>query len=95
MSTKQRYNSAIQRAKGFLELASALYDTSLSHRTRRAAEGVLQTDSRLGYYLKLSLLPRGKQGDCVSLSFAADSFASSNCLAKARFQSPGSTRQRP
>lgn len=74
MGTKQRYNAAIQRAKGFLELASALYDTSLSHRTRRAAEGVLQTDSRLGYYLKLSLLPRGKQGDCVSLSFAADSF---------------------
>ncbi|MGE5306146.1 MAG: TAXI family TRAP transporter solute-binding subunit [Alphaproteobacteria bacterium] len=74
MSTKQRYNAAIQRAKGFLELASGLYDTSLSHRTRRAAEGVLQTDSRLGYYLKLSLLPRGKQGDCVSLSFAADSF---------------------
>jgi TRAP-type uncharacterized transport system substrate-binding protein len=74
MSTKQRYNAAIQRAKGFLELASGLYDTSLSHRTRRAAEGVLQTDSRLGYYLKLSLLPRGKQGDCISLSFAADSF---------------------
>ena len=74
MSTKQRYNAAIQRAKGFLELASGLYDTSLSYRTRRAAEGVLQTDSRLGYYLKLSLLPRGKQGDCVSLSFAADSF---------------------
>jgi TRAP-type uncharacterized transport system substrate-binding protein len=74
MSTKQRYNAAIQRAKGFLELASGLYDTSLSHRTRRAAEGVLQTDSRLGYCLKLSLLPRGKQGDCISLSFAADSF---------------------
>lgn len=74
MSAKQRYNAAIQRAKGFLELASGLYETSLSHRTRRAAEGVLQTDSRLGYYLKLSLLPRGKQGDCISLSFAADSF---------------------
>jgi hypothetical protein len=74
MSNKQRYNAAIQRAKGFLELASGLYDTSLSHQTRRAAEGVLQTDSRLGYYLKLSLLPRGKQGACVSLSFGADSF---------------------
>jgi NMT1-like family len=74
VSTKQRYNAAIQRAKGFLELASGLYDTSLSHQTKRAAEGVLQTDSRLGYYLKLSFLPRGKQGDCISLSFAADSF---------------------
>ncbi|HXF76773.1 MAG TPA: TAXI family TRAP transporter solute-binding subunit [Methylomirabilota bacterium] len=72
--TRQRYNSAIQRVKGFLEIASGLYDTSLSYQTRRAAEGVLQTDSRLGYYLKLALLPRGKQGDCVKLSFAADSF---------------------
>jgi len=78
---KQRYNSAIQRVKGFLEMASALYETSLSHRTRRAAEGVLQTDSRLGYYLKLSLLPRGKQGDCISLSFAADSFRELKLLA--------------
>jgi hypothetical protein len=65
--TPQRYNSAIQRVKGFLELVSGLYDTSLSYQTQRAAEGVLQTDSRLGYYLQLSLLPRGKQGDCISL----------------------------
>jgi TRAP-type uncharacterized transport system substrate-binding protein len=71
---KQRYNAAIQRAKGFLEIASALYDTSLSHQTRRAAEGVLQTDSRLGYYLQLALLPRGKQDNCTTVSFAADSF---------------------
>ena len=41
--TPQRYNSAIQRVKGFLELASGLYDTSLSYQTQRAAEGVLQT----------------------------------------------------
>lgn len=80
--TKRRYNSAIQRVKGFLELASGLYDTSLSHQTRRAAEGVLQTDSRLGYYLKLSLLPRGKQGHCISLSFAADSFRELKMLAE-------------
>jgi hypothetical protein len=71
---RQRYNSAIQRVKGFLELVSGLYETSLSYQTRRAAEGVLQTDSRLGYYLQLALLPRGKQGDCITLSFAADSF---------------------
>lgn len=79
--TKQRYNAAIQRVKGFLELASGLYDTSLSHQTRRAAEGVLQTDSPLGYYLKLSLLPRGKQDNCISLSFAADSFRELQMLA--------------
>lgn len=82
--TPQRYNSAIQRVKGFLELASGLYETSLSYQTRRAAEGVLQTDSRLGYYLQLSLLPRGKQGDCISLSFAEDSFRELKLLAEGK-----------
>ena len=47
MATK-RYNAGIQRAKGLLEMAASLYDTSLSHQTMRAAEGVLQTDTRLG-----------------------------------------------
>jgi TRAP-type uncharacterized transport system substrate-binding protein len=70
--------------KGFLEMASGLYETSLSHQTKRAAEGVLQTDSRLGYYLQLSLLPRGKQGDCISLSFAADSFREIKLLAEGK-----------
>jgi TRAP-type uncharacterized transport system substrate-binding protein len=78
---RQRYNSAIQRVKGMLELASGLYDTSLSHQTTRAAEGVQQTDSRLGYYLQLSLLPRGKQDNCISVSFAADSFRELKLLA--------------
>ncbi|MGH7812112.1 MAG: TAXI family TRAP transporter solute-binding subunit [Candidatus Binatia bacterium] len=78
---KHRYNAAIQRVKGFLELASGLYDTSLSYRTRRAAEGVLQTDSRLGYYLTLSLSPRGKQENCFALGFAADSFRELKLLA--------------
>jgi len=81
---KQRYNAAVQRVKGFLEMASGLYETSLSYRTKRAAEGVLQTDSRLGYYLQLSLLPRGKQGDCISLSFAADSFRELKLLAEGK-----------
>lgn len=81
---KQRYNAAIQRVRGFLELASGLYDTSLSYRTRRAAEGVLQTDSRLGYYLQLALLPRGGQGDCIALSFAADSFRELKLLAEGK-----------
>jgi len=81
---KQRYNAAVQRVKGFLEMASGLYETSLSYQTKRAAEGVLQTDSRLGYYLQLSLLPRGKQGDCISLSFAADSFREIKLLAEGK-----------
>ena len=81
MATKRRYNAAVQRVKGMLELASGLYETSLSHETRRAAEGVLQTDARLGYYLQLSLLPRGNQDDCISLSFGADSFRELKMLA--------------
>ena len=47
MSTT-RYNAGIQRAKGLLEIAAGLYDTSLSHQTMRAAEGMLQTDTRVG-----------------------------------------------
>jgi TRAP-type uncharacterized transport system substrate-binding protein len=79
--SKERYNAAVQRVKGFLEMASGLYETSLSYQTRRAAEGVLQTDSRLGYYLQLSLLRRGKQENCIALSFAADSFRELKLLA--------------
>jgi TRAP-type uncharacterized transport system substrate-binding protein len=81
---KERYNAAVQRVKGFLEIASGLYETSLSYRTKRAAEGVLQTDARLGYYLRLEILPRGKQEDCVSLSFAADSFRELKLLAEGK-----------
>src|SRR5687767_5356398 len=39
MATK-RYNAGIQRAKGLLEIAAGLYDSSLSHETMRAAEGM-------------------------------------------------------
>ena len=81
---KERYNAAVQRVKGFLEMASGLYETSLSYQTRRAAEGVLQTDSRLGYSLQLSLLRRGKQENCITLSFAADSFRELKLLAEGK-----------
>jgi hypothetical protein len=37
MKTKRRYNAKIQRAKGLFEIAAAMYDTSLSFETRRAA----------------------------------------------------------
>jgi TRAP-type uncharacterized transport system substrate-binding protein len=73
--TLKRYNAGIQRAKGLLELAASLYDSSLSFQTTRAAEGVLQTDSRLGRGLRLSLIARtndSKNG--VSVSFATGSF---------------------
>jgi TRAP transporter TAXI family solute receptor len=73
--TKTRYNAEIQRTKGLLELAAAMYDTSLSYQTTRAAEQVLQTESRVGHRLTLSLAATSRQIDnSISLSFAADSF---------------------
>lgn len=84
--TQQRYNAAIQRAKGLLELAAAMYDTSLSYQTTRAAEQVLQTESRLGHLLTLSLKATPRQGDnSVSLSFAADSFREIKGVADGRY----------
>ena len=69
--TIKRYNAGIQRAKGILELAAALYDTSLSSESMRAAEGVLQTDARVGNAVRLSLTARrADKNDGVSLSFA-------------------------
>ena len=74
MSTmRQRYNARIQRAKGLLEIAAALYDTSLSSKTTRAAEQVLQTESRVGSAITLALAP-STGADDISLSFAADGF---------------------
>jgi uncharacterized protein len=71
----QRYNSGIQRAKGLLEIAAALYDTSLSHQTERAAEGVLQTDTRVGRVLRLSLgIRSAERTNDVPISFATGSF---------------------
>ena len=72
--TIKRYNAGVQRAKGLLELAASLYDTSLSSESRRAAEGVLQTDSRLGNAVRLPLAARtSDKKDGVSLSFATGS----------------------
>ncbi len=68
--TIKRYNSGMQRAKGLLELAAALYDSSLSSESWNAAEGVLQTDSPLGNALKLSLTPKSKDRKGIALSFA-------------------------
>ncbi len=74
MKTNRRYNAKIQRAKGLLEIAAAMYDTSLSFETRRAAERALQTESRVGYVLGLALSAAPAQrAKGVSLSFAADS----------------------
>ena len=73
MAEVHRYNAGTQRAKGLLEMASALYDTSLSTETVRP--GTRQIDSRVGTRVALSLeaIP-GRMPDAVSLSFAAGGF---------------------
>lgn len=81
----KRYNAGIQRAKGILELAASLYDTSLSSASWRAAENVLQTDSRLGNALKLSLAARSKEPKSgVSLSFATGGFNEIRAVAEGK-----------
>lgn len=73
--TIKRYNAGIQRAKGLLEIAASLYDSSLSHETRRAAEGVLQTDSRVGRVLQIFLGVRStERNNGVAVSFTTGSF---------------------
>src|SRR5438034_11248235 len=74
-----RYNAGIQRAKGLLELAAALYDGSLSYQTKRAAEGVLQTDTRVGRVVRLSL---GARANDIPISFATGSFRAIIAVAK-------------
>ena len=83
--TIKRYNSGIQRAKGFLELAAALYDSSLSSESWKAAEGVLQTDSRLGNALRLSLTAKSNDRKGLSLSFATGSFREIKAVAEGKF----------
>jgi TRAP-type uncharacterized transport system substrate-binding protein len=82
--TIKRYNSGIQRAKGFLELAAALYDSSLSSESWKAAEGVLQTDARLGNALRLSLTAKSDDRKGISLSFATGSFAEIKSVAEGK-----------
>ncbi|MGH7767864.1 MAG: TAXI family TRAP transporter solute-binding subunit [Candidatus Binatia bacterium] len=81
---KKRYTAGIQRVKGLLHVASALYDGSLSFETTRAAEGVLQTGSRLGRALRLSLAA-GKDPKNISLSFATGGLREIMALAEEKF----------
>src|SRR5512135_1350133 len=81
-----RYNAGIQRAKGLLELAAALYDGSLSHQTKRAAEGVLQTDTRVGRVVRLSLGSKANERKKeIALSFATGSFRQIMAVAEKKF----------
>jgi hypothetical protein len=69
-----RYSAGIQRAKGLMEMAAALYDSSLFHQTRRAAEGMLQTDTRVGRVVRLSLRKANPRSDDIPVSFVTGSF---------------------
>lgn len=82
--TIKRYNAGMQRAKGLLELAAALYDSSLSAESWKAAEGVLQTDSLLGNALRLSLTAKANDRKGVSLSFATGGFREIKAVAEGR-----------
>lgn len=84
--TKTRYNAKIQRAKGLLEIAAAMYETSLSFQTTRAAEQVLQSESRVGHELQFKLHSANRNGsNSVPLSFAADSFAELKGVADGKY----------
>ncbi|MGH8515254.1 MAG: hypothetical protein ACREV8_15200, partial [Gammaproteobacteria bacterium] len=83
--TIKRYNSGIQRAKGFLELAAALYDSSLSSESWKAAEGVLQTDSPIGNALKLSLTPKPNDRKGIRLAFTTGGFGAIRAVAEGKF----------
>jgi TRAP-type uncharacterized transport system substrate-binding protein len=83
--TIKRYNAGIQRAKGLAELAAALFDSSLSSESWKAAEGVLQTDSYLGNALRLSLTAKASDKNGISLSFATGGFREIEAVAEGKF----------
>jgi TRAP-type uncharacterized transport system substrate-binding protein len=82
--TIKRYNAGMQRAKGLLELAAALYDSSLSSESWKAAEGVLQTDSRLGNGLRLALKTKPNDRKGISLAFATGGFREIQAVAEGK-----------
>ena len=85
MHTIKRYNAGIQRAKGLLELASGLYDSSLATESWKAAEGVLQTDTPIGNALKLSLWPKRNDRKGIAISFTTGGVAAIRSVAEGKF----------
>ena len=83
--TIKRYNAGLQRAKGLVELAAALFDSSLSSESWKAAEGVLQTDSRVGNALRLSLTAKASDKKSISFSFATGGFREIEAVAEGKF----------
>ncbi len=74
--TLPRYNSGIQRSKGLLEMAAALYDTSLSRTATRGRTKAPQIDSRLGATLSVRIEPRKAvtEDAGLGLSFGVNGF---------------------
>ena len=83
--TIKRYNAGIQRARGLLELASGLYDSSLATESWKAAEGVLQTDTPIGNTLKLTLTPKPNDRKGIALSFTTGGFDAITAVAEGKF----------
>ena len=83
--TIKRYNAGIQRARGLLELASGLYDSSLATESWKAAEGVLQTDTPIGNTLKLTLTPKPNDRKGIALSFTTGGFAVITAVTEGKF----------
>jgi TRAP-type uncharacterized transport system substrate-binding protein len=69
-----RYNSGIQRSKGLLEMAAALYDTSLSETVTRGGTAAPQINSRLatGLSLRIEAKRRGARDGGIDISFGVD-----------------------
>jgi len=81
----KRYNAGIQRARGLLEIASGLFDSSLATESWKAAEGVLQTDSPIGNALKLTLTPKPNDPKGIRLGFTTGGFAAISGVAEGEF----------
>ncbi|HTM08597.1 MAG TPA: hypothetical protein VL754_09430 [Verrucomicrobiae bacterium] len=84
-TNSKRYNAGIQRARGLLELASGLYDSSLATQSWKAAEAVLQTDTPIGNTLKLSLTPKRNDPKGIALSFTTGGFDAIRGVAAGEF----------
>ena len=80
---RRRYNAGVQRAKGLLEMAAALYDSSLSYEVTRGAQGALQRDSRVGSHIKLSLTGATmRQSNGIDLSIGVGGFQELKAVAQ-------------
>jgi TRAP-type uncharacterized transport system substrate-binding protein len=74
MANQRRYNAGVQRAKGLLEMAAALYDTSLSNVASRGTAGVTQVDSRMGSRVSITVKASNARPNAVDMTLTAGGF---------------------